>query len=66
MLLQNLLLALLLINCVALSSAQSCGTTQCSQEYDDTCPEDGTCLLYDDCQTTKSSCNDPIGPASNL
>ena len=52
---------------LALSASQFCGSlTRCTQQYDPTCPLDTSTDEYDNCMTTQSSCNQPIGPTDNL
>ena len=59
------LLFVLLINGIEVSLGQSCGTSQCSTTYNASCSADQSCTLYDNCMTTQSACNMPIGePAS--
>lgn len=55
-----------LLSSVALSASQSCGTLNCTQEYDNDCIPDVSSALYDNCRTSQSNCTDPIGPADNL
>ena len=44
------------------TSAQSCGTFQCSQVYSSSCPAaDKSSELYDGCMTSQSDCNQAIG-----
>ena len=57
---------IVLLSSVALSASQSCGTLNCTQEYDDVCEPDMSTDLYDNCKTSQSNCTEPIGPADNL
>jgi hypothetical protein len=57
---------LVLLSSAALSASQSCGTSTCTQEYDDDCEPDFSTDLYDNCNTTQSNCADSIEPADNL
>ena len=57
---------IVLLSSAALSASQSCGTATCTQEYDNDCDSDLSSDLYDNCNTTQSSCSESIGPADNL
>ena len=58
--LQAVLILIVLISTVSVSS-QSCGSSQCSQDYDSSCPPDESCHLYHNCKTSKSKCDRNMG-----
>ena len=62
----RVVLFVLLVGAAIERSFQSCGTTECSQDYDDTCSADTSAKLYDDCNTTQSSCNETIVEPESL
>ena len=60
-------MCIVLLGCIALSaSMKSCGSLNCSQEYDPGCQPDMSAHLYDNSMLNQEDCNIPIGPAPSL